>query len=212
MPWLTEHVPAADPTPRVFVALEAMAAGPRPALFVGRPCYFDANQDPGCAQLLWTHRRFAPEVIASMAAALRGAIAAHEWSQRPVVFVGFSGGGTLAALLAREFDRTCALITMASPLDIDEWTRERGYSPLEGSVNPAAQPPLPAHVRQLHLRGGRDRVVGAKNGSAYRQRNPWAEFRIVEGNAHGRDWLATWAALAPELGRLGGGCMSGPAR
>src|SRR5437763_14584088 len=58
VPWRTEFVPAADPTPRTLVALEAMAAGPRPAIFIGRPCYFEVNNDPGCEPMLWTHRRF----------------------------------------------------------------------------------------------------------------------------------------------------------
>jgi hypothetical protein len=199
-PWLTEYVPAANPTPGILVALEAMTAGRRPALYLGRPCYFDGNVDPGCGPDTWTHRRFAPEVVASMAAALRTRIDAHGWAARRLVFVGFSGGGTLAALLAREFERTCALITMASPLDIDEWVRARGYSALDGSLNPAALPGLPEGIRQLHLRGELDTVVAADNGYAFKRRNPQAEFRTVKANRHGREWVATWRSLLQEPG------------
>ena len=87
---------------------------------------------------------------------------------------------------------------MVSPLDIDEWAQVRGYSRLEGSVNPAAMAPLPDRIRQLHLRGRLDEVVKAESGSAFKRRNPQAEFRIVDGNGHGREWVATWRALMRE--------------
>ena len=208
IPWLNEYVPAADPSPRTLVALEAMTAGPRPALYAGRPCYFDTNADPGCSPLVWTHRRFAPEIVASMATALRSEIEAHGWTARRLVLVGFSGGGTLATLLAPLFDRVWALITIGSPLDNDEWTRLRSYSPLEGSINPASMPALSSRIRQLHLRGRDDKVVEAESGSAFSRRNPQAEFRVVDGNAHGREWVATWQKLTSESDFPGPQCTN----
>src|SRR5689334_16073479 len=100
VPWLGEYVPARDPTPRTLVALEMMGAGGRPALYVGRPCYFGFAADPGCEPLLWTHARFGAEVQQSMAEAIRLALEREGWQDRRLVLVGISGGGTLATLLA----------------------------------------------------------------------------------------------------------------
>jgi len=202
IPWRNEFIPSADPTPHILIALEAMAAGRRPALYLGRPCYFDVNRDAGCEPLVWTHRRFAPEVIDSMVAALRVRLGNEGLDGRPLVLVGFSGGGTLATLMAHKLVQTCALITMASPLDIDEWAGERGYSPLDGSVDPAKLPPLPSRVRQLHLRGGRDGVVAAANGAAYFSKQPDAQLRVIDAADHAAIWISLWRDLAASPGAL----------
>jgi hypothetical protein len=203
IPWVTDFIPAADPTPHTFVALEAMAAGGRPALYVGRPCYFEANRDPGCETVMWTHRRFAPEVVASMAGAIQASLDAERLDGRPLILVGFSGGGTLATLLAPELPHICALITMASPLDLDAWTREHDYSPMTGSLNPATVlSPLPSGIRQLHLRSRRDHVVAADNAASWLSRQPHAELRVFDSVDHGAGWLRVWRELLGTDGAL----------
>jgi pimeloyl-ACP methyl ester carboxylesterase len=133
-----------------------------------------------------------------MVAALRQLMAEHGWTGRVVNLVGFSGGGTLATLMAARMAGVCALITFASPLDIDEWAESRGYSPLAGSGNPAQFPPLAEGLRQLHLRGGHDRVVLPDNGSEFRRRNPAAHFRVIANVDHGLAWVAIWEELLRE--------------
>ena len=64
-------------------------AGPR--LWLGRPCYFEFRDAPGCAPLMWTHRRYAPEVVTSMVAALREFLTEHPF--RNVVLVALTGWG-----------------------------------------------------------------------------------------------------------------------
>ncbi len=195
VPWIDETMPARDPTPRALVALGLMAKGPRPAVHLGRPCYFGTAGDPPCGPVWWTHRRFAPEVVASMIAALRRLIDSKGWRGRAINLVGFSGGGTLAALMASRLEGVCALVSIASPLDTDEWTVSRGFSPLAGSENPARQPPIHKNVRQLHLRGQKDRIVPPDNGLEFRRRNPAAEFRVIAGADHGPGWVAIWANI-----------------
>src|SRR5258706_12334946 len=58
LPWIDGTIPAPDPTPRTLVALEMMQSGPRPALYLGRPCYHGAVKDTECEPVWWTHRRF----------------------------------------------------------------------------------------------------------------------------------------------------------
>ena len=194
-PWIDESIPADDPTPRNPVALPMMLEGPRPAILLGRPCYFGTASTGRCMATWWTHRRFAPEVVDSMAAALERAMADRGWSGRPINLVGFSGGGTLAVLMAPRVERLCAVITVASPLDLAEWTRSRGYSTMQGSIDPALSTPLPERIEQLHLRGALDRVVAADNGARFRHRNPGAEFRVIPGIGHDIGWVSAWAEI-----------------
>ncbi|MEO8137846.1 MAG: alpha/beta hydrolase, partial [Betaproteobacteria bacterium] len=49
IPWIDETIPAVDPTPRAFVALAMMGEAPRPALYLGRPCYLGLAATPPCA-------------------------------------------------------------------------------------------------------------------------------------------------------------------
>ena len=202
MPWIDGTVPSLDPTPQTPVALDLMRDGPRPALYLGRPCYHRTSSEPPCEPAWWTHRRFGAEIVASLAAALDAALAARGWQDRPIVLTGFSGGGTLATLLAPRLSAVCAVITIASPLDIEEWADSRGYSPMIGSQNPAQQPPLPERIGQLHLRSDSDAVVPPRNGAAFRRTNSQAQHRVFSGIGHGRDWLPVWQDLVRTPGAL----------
>jgi len=195
VPWVDVTLPSRDPTPRTLVALELMKAGPRPAAYLGRPCYFGTAGAAPCEPVWWTHRRFDAEVVASMVAALRRLVEVNGWSGRTLNLAGFSGGGTLATLMVPRLTGVCALITIASPLDTDEWTASRGFSALAGSENPARMLPLNGDVGQLHLRGGQDRIVASNNGSEFLRKNPAAKFELVAGIDHGLAWAGIWPSL-----------------
>lgn len=195
VPWIDQTIPSRDPTPRALVALAMMTRGPGPAVYLGRPCYFGTAERSPCEPVWWTHRRFGPEVVSSMVSALDRIVDQKSWNHRPINLVGFSGGGTLATLMAARTKNVCALITVASPLDIDEWAASHDYSPLAGSGNPAVLPALRGGIRQLHLRGGRDKLVSQDNGIEFRRRNPAARFRVVANVDHGYAWVDVWDEL-----------------
>ena len=208
-PWLdTRHV-AADPTPRTPFALELMARDAGPRLFLGRPCHGEPKDDPRCEPLLWTHRRYSPEVVASMVAALRGFLASHR--HRRVVLIGYSGGGTLAWLMARHVPETVGVVTVAANLDIDGWTRVHGYSPLAGSLNPALLPALAPSIAQLHYAGGRDAKVPPAVVASFQRGHPEARVVVVADFDHECCWVERWpellgaaeAARTDAIGRAG---------
>jgi dienelactone hydrolase len=192
-PWLERTLVAADPTPREPLALALMARDRGPRLLLGRPCYFETRTDAGCSPLLWTHRRYAPEVVASMAAALRGFLAEHPFAH--VVLIGYSGGGTLAWLIAARLAQASAVVTIAANLDTDAWARLHAYTPLAGSLNPALQPPLPSSVRELHFAGGRDANVPPSIAASFRARHPQARVVELESFDHSCCWVERWPRL-----------------
>jgi dienelactone hydrolase len=192
-PWLDQTHIAADPTPRSPLALELMARDGGPRLLLGRPCYFETRNDARCSILSWTHRRYAPEVVESMAAALRSFLAVHPFPR--VVLIGYSGGGTLAWLIASHVPQTSAVITIAANLDTDAWTTLHGYSPLTGSLNPALQPPLPPRVREIHFVGGRDANVPRAVTMAFAARHPGAEVVDLPRFDHRCCWIERWPRL-----------------
>lgn len=190
-PWITPTQPARDPTPTNPLMLKLMSLDPAPALYLGRPCYFATSGTPPCAAIWWTHRRFAPKVIQSMEAALHEFLAKHRGFESIELF-GFSGGGVIAALMAPAFASTTRLVTVAAPLDLDEWTRVHQYTPLEGSLSPLRQPPLPPSIRQLHLVGSDDTAVDGKMIKPFVTKQPAAEFREIPGFDHYCCWDRVW--------------------
>lgn len=146
--------PTADPTPRDPVGRKIARAWPRESAvaWLARPCQF--VQDPACAPADWTTGRFSETAVAATASAV-DELKARSGAAR-VRLVGWSGGGTLAALVAARRSDVAGLVTVAAPLDVGAWTAWHGATPLAG-MDPARGPGAP--VPQLHLIGAFDPVV-----------------------------------------------------
>lgn len=154
-PWVNNGTRAAqDPTPRVTLALHLAVHSDASVLYLCRPCYCGATGE-ACSAELWTSRRYSPEVVDSMAAALNAFLATHHFSE--VALIGYSGGGVLSVLVAPRVPSVRFVVTAAANLDIAAWTGYHGYLPLDGSLNPADEPALPPRVQEWHLVGGQDR-------------------------------------------------------
>jgi len=192
-PWIDAMHVSDDPTPRTPFALELMARDMGPRLFLGRPCYFKTRGDPGCAALAWTHRRYAPEIVTSMAAALCAFLAQHP--HRHVVLIGYSGGGTLAWLVASRVPQTSAVVTIAANLDIDAWTMLHGYSTMSRSLNPASQPPLPSSIVHVAYVGGRDENVPPSIVRSFAASHPRTRVIEIADFDHRCCWIERWPRL-----------------
>ena len=191
LPFLTPTRISADPTPRNPLALRLLVRDPAPAVYLGRPCYHGEAHAAGCTPRLWTDARYGERVVASMAAALRR-LAGRE---RPLVLIGYSGGGTLAMLLAPRLGNTVRVVTIAGNLDVAAWTQYHRYTPLGGSLDPATQAPLPANITQLHLAGAGDRRVPPRLLAPVVARQSNAVLVVLPGFDHTCCWEAQWPAL-----------------
>jgi hypothetical protein len=191
VPWLGGY-PATDPTPRDPLVLDLLALDPGAAVYLGRPCYHGLAGESSCAPPLWTSARYSEEVVASMATASRRVLAARGAEQ--IVWLGYSGGGVLAMLLAARVPETIGVITVAANLDVQAWTARQRSSPLTGSLDPARQPSLPARVYQRHYAGGRDRTVPVEVAGG-------AGLIVVPEYDHRCCWTALWPSILADLER-----------
>ena len=199
-PWIKRYLIAKDPTPRAPLTLALMRQDPQPAIFLGRPCYFNnpfyGLADSHCESRLWTNARYSETVIASMVDALRQWLATQDYSQ--VTLIGYSGGGTIATLMAQRMPEVTRLVTIAANLDVDAWTRHHHYSPLSGSLNPAELTNTRPRV-QYHFFGSKDQVVPPLLARDWLQAQGHPP-QVIEGFDHRCCWQQQWPALLELIG------------
>ncbi len=193
-PWVRKRVAATDPTPRAPLMLELMSLDPAPSVYLGRPCYHGLNKSKACTPDLWTDSRYSETVVASMSAALDRLSVNYQ----ALVLLGYSGGGTLAMLMAERLPKTETVITVAANLDTERWAEMHKQQPLTGSLNPATRPPLPQRIRQMHFAGGRDDNVPPMLVRDAIAQQPGASFKVFLKQDHSCCWRDVW----PEI--LGG--------
>ena len=189
--------PSQDPSPRRALGFELMRATPADALYITRPCY-NGHRVPACDPSLWTHARFAPDVVDSLAQGIQTSVDAN----RRIVLVGYSGGGALAMLLAAKIHNVAAVVTVAGLIDVAAWTTHHGYEPMTGSLKPLVEN-VPASVRQWHLVGAMDRnVPAAQTQRALRTATAVQVLTFADAD-HACCWVelwpATWSLIAGQI-------------
>ncbi len=157
--WISRTRLSADPTPRNPVSLKLALKDPSAAvLYIGRPCqYLSSSERSHCDARYWSSHRYSRAVVDAINRIIDGV--AQAVPETRVGLVGYSGGGTLAALVAATRKDAAWLVTLAANLDHRTWTREHGLTPLDGSLNPLDFAALLRAIPQFHLWGGRDRRV-----------------------------------------------------
>lgn len=149
-----------------------------------------------CHPGLWTDGRYSEPVVTAMNRAL-DAIQMRAHAEQ-LVLVGYSGGGTLAMLLAQRRTDVVAVVTLAANLDHAAWTDHFGHLPLANSLN-AATVTLPAHVLRWHFAAEQDRQVPAPLIESVAAGDPYARVETLKGFTHGCCWMHIWPRVLQEL-------------
>jgi predicted esterase len=192
-PWFKGRYITRDPTPLKPIMLDLMKLDQTASIYLGRPCYHQYKMPSNCDNALWTNKRYSPIIVNSMVTALKRYIKQHNISK--VNLFGFSGGGTLAMLLAPQLKEVNAVITLAGNLDTDAWTTHHGYSPLFGSLNPALQPALPTNIQQFHYIGEDDKNILIKLIKPVIEQQKNARLIVIKQTDHHCCWLNHWQKI-----------------
>ncbi len=192
-PWRQQRWVAKDPTARNPLILELMALDKHPAILLGRPCYYGLNLAQTCHYKFWTSHRYSEVVRDSLVKALKQWLFKHPYQQ--VVLIGYSGGGTLAALMAPYITQTVKLITVAANLDVAAWSHYHGYQGLQDSLNPIEQPVLKPVITQLHLAGEEDETVPPEVVKAYSDKQKQTDLKVLNGFDHTCCWSKIWSKI-----------------
>ena len=193
--WLTRTRPSPNPTPRNPIGLRLAALDPSPnVVYVARPCqYTPLDTDRRCQAAYWTKRRLAPEIISSMNEVVE--FMRRRVKSSRVRFVGYSGGGAVAVLVAARRYDVSDIRTLAGNLDTDAFVAHHEVSPMDGSLNPVAVASEVARIPQLHLVGAKDSIMPIHLAEGYwRASNSSPCIRIVEipEATHHEHWQDAW--------------------
>jgi pimeloyl-ACP methyl ester carboxylesterase len=205
--WISTYQPSSDPTPRKAMGLSLAAADPAANVaYVARPCqYTPPALNPGCSVAMWTDRRFAPEVVASVSQAIDTILA--KGGARGLNLIGYSGGGAVAVLLAARRTDVISIRTVAGNLDHAEVNRLHGVSPMPGSLNAIDEAAQVAKIPQIHFSGGDDATVPTAIAERFRSAagSSCVAVDLVLGATHESGWLDRWPALLRRLPVCGDG-------
>ena len=197
-PWISRWQPARDPSPLDPLAFRLAAATPGPVAYLPRPCQFVSSADAAqaCHVELWTSQRYGEEIVAAMDHALDSLTAGSDG----LILIGYSGGGTIAALVAARRHDIRRLITVAAPLDITAWCRGHGLPPLSGSLSPRDELHRLVGTEQIHFVGSDDTVVSpAANLRFFEHLHPSA-IRLIPEFDHDCCWVNAWPELFRSIG------------
>ena len=156
--WIRDGAVSEDPTPADPIALDLLVADPACGLYVSRPCTFGlAAVDARCVPSVWTIDRYSSVVVESLAIILEQVVPAD----RPILLVGYSGGGLLASHLANRLRSVSGLITVAANLDLPVWVAHHHFAPELVARSLPSPFPIRNGVVALHVFGDRDAIAPA---------------------------------------------------
>ncbi len=156
--WERRDRPSPDPTPITQTVLSLVAASNQPNLiYLARPCQFVGADSRNCQEKFWTNERYSEAVVLSLNQAIDHLMA--EYKANHLILIGYSGGGTLAALLAARRSDVSGFVTLAAPLDTAAFSEFHNVSPMTGSLNPMDQAHLLSRIPQIHFAGDKDEIV-----------------------------------------------------
>ncbi len=188
LPWLTRNQISTNPDPVYPLALDLMSHNPYPGIYLSRPCYWLRNDS--CNYELWTNKRYSEQVVKSMIYTL--AEISREFES--ITLVGYSGGGTLAVLMANAFEKVTRLVTLAGNLDHTKWTQQHDYTSLKGSLNPSEYK-LASSVKQFHFAAENDKNILAEWIRDFSDKQVNSQFILLKNTDHSCCWLENWGNI-----------------
>ena len=196
--WITRTQISQNPTPHnpdgLYLAL--LDSKPANIAYISRPCQFHLSRSQKkCTSNYWASHRYSNEVIAATSHVISEL--KRQSKATTITLVGFSGGATVALLVAARRDDVELIKTVAGNLDHQAFTQFHKVTPLKGSLNPASYPYELSKVNQIHFVGENDRVVPRQIFDSYYQLvgGRCNKLMVVDGVSHGLGWQDSWPKL-----------------
>lgn len=186
-----------DPTPNSMLTLQLAEKDPNPSIvYLARPCqYLSESGLSKCDSKYWSTHRYSADVIKAMESAIDQVASGYE----RIALVGYSGGGTIATIIAARRNSVAWFVTIAANLDHETWTSLNQVTPLSGSLNAADFAEKVQHIPQRHFSGARDKVVPHEVVKSFVRRmtnTAKVTVKVIPTFDHECCWVDAWPLLA----------------
>lgn len=194
--WLTRSRVSPNPTPYDPTALLLAGSDNSPNVgYLARPCQYITG--PACTMQVWTTQQYSETTIAAMNTAL------DRWRGHKIELVGYSGGATIALLLAARRNDVISIRTVAGNTDPEAFTAlHRVSPPSPGSLSPLSVIGRTSQIPQIHFVGEEDRVVPPKFAEEYQAKLPagnCSKVLSVPNTDHSSGWPEHWIRMSTRL-------------
>jgi len=187
-PWKTPHKISLNPDPINPLVLKLMTNTPNPSIYLSRPCYWERNIH--CNYLWWTNRRYSKQVVDIMVKVLKKISSKY----KNITLVGYSGGGTLAALIANSVIKVSKLITLSGNLNHVKWTQYHNFSPLTESLN-SFNFVLPSTLTQFHFAAENDKIILSTWIKEFSDKQINSRYILMNNFDHRCCWVEKWGEI-----------------
>ncbi len=200
------HRVSPNPTPKNPVSLKLASVDTFPnVIYIARPCqYVPIKDNPNCHQDYWTTKRYSIEVMDATNEAIN--TLKHKLGFKQIRLIGYSGGGTVAAILATKRNDVIDLRTVAGNLDIDVFVRHHEVTPLAGSMNPVDFANVLINIPQVHYVGEKDDIITETITNSYLDKlmeyDPnlrCIQVQHIIGVSHAKGWETVWQRYADRV-------------
>lgn len=190
--WVTPTRVSGDPTPRKPMLLSFAAKDPSAnVIYIARPCQYVAQEmNPNCKSYYWTQGRFSDPVIQSMNEAV--SFFSKKFGTARINLIGYSGGATVALLVASRRHDVASIKTLAGNLDPVAVNRYHHVSPLAKSQSPLDIADDLANIPQIHFIGANDKTIPefiSRNYFESSGKSACVETIQIEGATHEKGWV-----------------------
>lgn len=198
--YVTRSIPSPDPTPLEPTSLRLAAADDaQNVLYLARPCQYTKNRQPKCPRMYWTTHRYSRDVLDIYHMVLDSL--KNENEVKSFDLVGYSGGGTIAALLAAEREDIVSLRTVASNLDVKAFLAHHGVSAMPHSLDPAELAEAIRAIPQIHFVAAEDDIIPPEVVHPFLKAQGLSPGQddyplvVIEGVNHAGPWDEIWTDL-----------------
>lgn len=193
--WISRYRPSQDPTPHNMMFSELMHQDTySERVYLARPCQFVWGEY--CKTPVWTNLRYSQPMVDTLNEALDQLKTKGPYEH--IELIGFSGGGTLALLLAAGRRDITSVRTVAGNLAPHFVNRFHGVSPISDSLDPTNFSTTLATIPQLHFIGGKDSTITSDVYDNYRsffsQKNCLSYYVNPDAGHHSK-WKNSWLEL-----------------
>ncbi|MGI2027976.1 hypothetical protein [Endozoicomonas acroporae] len=192
--WLRSNRPSMDPTPTNRLVHHLMLKDASPDIaYLGQPCQYKMNGH--CNSRVWTFGRYSKKVVETMNSVVSSL--KENGGYRQLELIGYSGGGSIALLLAANRNDVISVRTVAGNLAPRYLNRYHGVSDMPTALNPESFSSHLSDIPQIHFVGSRDDIVPVEVTQHYaRTLADQSCINILQVEA---DHLIGWIRQWPEL-------------